>query len=217
MSPFPKSHIGSFLALTLVLLSLTFGGCKSERTDLSHPLEEWKVKGAKKLLNGQIVFGSHAYMGTVNLTRLPKGAPIKYRFTWKDGDVLNFRIERFHVGEMPLELWFDIDVKLQRLNGWEEKEYSGEGWIKFAGSGGVSSFTGLSSEYPEDLGEGKKGDLTGYLNVKTGEIECKTNFNVLNVSSEVYLQKIDPTRITHYEEELAQYNRDLKEWKKTHS
>lgn len=115
---------------------------------------------------------------------------------------------------MPVTIWFTVNCKFMQLNTWEKDEYSGEGWIKFQGTGGKTVYTAIDEGYED--GDGGAGTVQGYLNVKTKEIEFVTNFNVMNMSSDVYLQKIDPTRMAKFDEEFAEYERKLAEYKKKH-
>ena len=105
-----------------------------------------------------------------------------------------------------------------QLNTWEKEEYTGDGWIKFQGTGGSTRYTGNQNdeEGSYESGDGGAGSVTGYFNAKTNEIEFVTNFNVMNMSSDVYLQKVDPTRIDRFETDFAQYEKDLAEYKKEH-
>ena len=100
----------------------------------------------------------------------------------------------------------------------DKEEYTGDGWIKFQGTGGSTRYTGNQNdeEGSYESGDGGAGSVTGYFNAKTNEIEFVTNFNVMNMSSDVYLQKVDPTRIDRFETDFAQYEKDLAEYKKEH-
>ncbi|WP_373733097.1 DUF4903 family protein, partial [Bacteroides heparinolyticus] len=42
------------------------------------------------------------------------------------------------------------------------------------------------------------------------------DYNMMSVRSECFLQTIDKNRIKNYEEEFAQYERDLEAYKKEH-
>lgn len=204
-----------FFAVALMTLScVMFFSCTADEEITKTPVSESYISAAKEILQDSVVLNATAMQGTVNKTLLDKGCPLKYYLNWKDNDILNLQIRKFCVGKMPLTIWFTIDVKFMQLNSWEKEEYQGEGWIKFQGDGGKTVYTAIDEGYED--GNGGAGSVTGFLNVNTNEIEFVTNFNVMNMSSDVYLQKIDPTRIDRYDEDFAQYEKDLEEYKKEH-
>ena len=204
-----------FFAVALTMLScVIFFSCTADEEITKTPVSESYISEAKELLQDSIVLNATAMQGTVNKTLLDEGCPLKYYLNWKGDDILNLQIREFCVGKMPLTIWFTIDVKFMQLNSWEKEEYKGEGWIKFQGDGGKTVYTAIDEDYED--GNGGAGSVTGFLNVKTREIEFVTSFNVMNMSSDVYLQKIDPTRMDRFEEEFAQYEKDLAEYKKEH-
>lgn len=209
-----KKTIVFFAVVLMTLSCVMFFSCTADEEITKTPVSESYISAAKEILQDSVVLNATAMQGTVNKTLLDEGCPLKYYLNWKDDDILNLQIREFCVGNMPLTIWFTIDVKFMQLNSWEKEEYQGEGWIKFQGDGGNTVYTAIDEEY--DNGNGGAGSVTGFLNVNTNEIEFVTNFNVMNFSSDVYLQKIDPTRIDRFEEEFAQYEKDLEEYKKEH-
>lgn len=196
------------------LLCCTFFFSCSEEENSKEPISDEYLSVARELLQDSIVLNATAMQGKVNKTLLDEGCPLKYYLSWRSQDTLNIQIRKFSVGKMPVTIWFTVNCKFMQLNTWEKDEYSGEGWIKFQGTGGKTVYTAIDEGYED--GDGGAGTVQGYLNVKTKEIEFVTNFNVMNMSSDVYLQKIDPTRMAKFDEEFAEYERKLAEYKKKH-
>lgn len=204
-----------FLLLCLIMLSgTTFFSCTADEEIVQTPVSEDYKGKAKEMLTDSIVFYTRAMQSTVNKTLLEEGCPVKYFFEWRDGDVVNVQIRNFSVGKMPVRIWYSINCKLMQLNTWEKDEYTGEGWIKFQGSGGVTDYTGEADGYTD--GNGGDGYTTGYLNVLTKELEMACNFNVMLMQSSVYRQTIIYSRIDTFEADFAQYEKDLAEYKKEH-
>lgn len=48
----------------------------------------------------------------------------------------------------------------------------------------------------------------------TKQVEFIVDYNMMNVRTETFLQEIDKSRIDRFEEEFAQYEKDLEEAKK---
>ena len=195
-------------------VALLFNACTADEEITQTPVSDSYIEGAKKILKDSIAVKATAMQGTVNKTLLPEGCPIKYHLKWLEDDRMNLQIHDFSVGAMPLTISFSINLKFMQLNSWEKEEYKGKGWIKFEGSKGFTTYTGNTPEY--ESGTGGAGTVQGYLNVNTMEIEMVTNFGVMNFSSDVYLQKIDPSMLERFDEEFAQYEEDLAEYKKEH-
>ncbi len=210
-----KKSISCFFITALFLLTAV--SCKGDEEITKTPVAEKYLTEARNIMKDCIVVNAKAMMGTVDKTLLPQGCPLKYYLTWKDERNLKMEIRAFSVGKMPLTITFAINLNFIQLNSWEKNEYQGEGWIKFQGEGGVTDYIGNpNTEYEGDSEHSGGGSVIGYLNVKTHEVEFITNFNVMNFSSDVYRQKIDPTRINRYDAEFAQYEKDLEKYKKEH-
>lgn len=203
-----------FVAFSAMLCCMCFFSCSADEENTKTPVSDNYIAAARELLQDSIVLNATAMQGTVNKTLLDEGCPLKYYLNWRSKDTLNIQIRKFSVGKMPVTIWFNINCKFMQLNTWEKDEYTGEGWIKFQGTGGNTVYTAIDEGYED--GDGGAGTIQGYLNVKTKEIEFVTNFNVMNMSSDVYLQKIDPTRMANFDEEFAEYERKLAEYKKEH-
>lgn len=203
-----------FVAFSTLLCCMFFFSCSADEENAQTPISDNYLSVARELLQDSIVLNATAMQGTVNKTLLDEGCPLKYYLNWRSQDTLNIQIRKFSVGKMPVTIWFTVNCKFMQLNTWEKDEYTGDGWIKFQGTGGKTVYTAIDEGYED--GNGGAGTVQGYLNVKTKEIEFVTNFNVMNMSSDVYLQKIDPTRMANFDKEFAEYERKLAEYKKEH-
>jgi hypothetical protein len=213
-----KKSTPLFAVALTILFAATFFSCKADEEIVQKPVLDEYLEVAGRLLQDSVVLNATAMMGTVNKTLLPQGCPLKYYFEWKTKDTLNIQIRKFSVGKMPVTVWFGINCKFMQLNSWEKDEYTGEGWIKFEGVKGMTLYAGNANDENKDYqdGTGGSGTVVGYFNAVTHEIEFVTNFNVMNMSSDVFLQKIDLSRIAKYDEEFAQYEKDLAKYKEEH-
>lgn len=199
------------LTLVAVLLSFGFTACSSDDTLEKEPVEDSYIAKAKTVLNGDIVISTNSKMNGVDKTLLPGGCPAKYRFKWNDNNTMNLSLLDFKIGNMPFAIFFSCDCSFAKLNSFEEKEYRGDGWIKFTGGPGKLHTRAMN------MGTVQEGSsVTGYLNVNTQEITFDVNYNMMNVHTNCPQQKIDPSRLARYDEELAQYEKDLKAYKADH-
>ena len=204
-------YILSSLFILSVFTTL-FTSCTPAESLEQKPVEEAYLSAAREIMNDVIVLNATAMQGRVNKTLLEQGCPLKYYLTWKSDDVMNLQIREFSVGTMPIKIWFSIDCQFMMLNTWEKKEYGEKDWVKFQGKGGSTVMEAIDENY--DDGNGGAGTVQGYLNIRTHQVEFVTNFNVMNFSADVYPQTINPARLEHFEEEFAQYEKDLAEYKK---
>jgi hypothetical protein len=205
-----------FPALLLVLCAGLFSCGDDERNDPEPEPDTDYFAMAQELLQDSIVLNAHAMMSIVNKTKLPEGCPLKYYFTWRDDGLLRIELKNFSVGKMPLTIWFSINVKFMQLNTWEKQEYTGEGWLKFKGEKGLTSYSPFGHDIQYEAGTGGNGTVTGYLNALTGRIEFTTDFNVMLVQAYVFEQTIDKSRVYRYDEEFRKYEEDLIKWKEEH-
>ncbi|MDR0560152.1 MAG: DUF4903 domain-containing protein [Prevotellaceae bacterium] len=204
-----------FLAINLTVLFCTaFSGCKADEEITQTPVADESLRIARESLKDSIVFNARAMMGTVNKTLLERGCPVKYYFKWKTDETVNMQIIHFTVGKMPVTISFSINLKFMQLNTWEKQEYTGAGWIKFQGANGITIMNANTDGYED--GTGGAGTVTGYFNAETKEMEFVTSFNVMNMSTDVYLQKIDYSRMATYEQDFRQYEEDLARYKEEH-
>ncbi|MDR1341081.1 MAG: DUF4903 family protein [Prevotellaceae bacterium] len=206
-----------FSSVLLLLLCAGLFSCgDDEKNEPEAPIEDDYFAMAQELLQDSIVLNAHAMMSIVNKTKLPTGCPLKYYFTWRDDGLLRIELRNFTVGKMPLTIWFSINVKFMQLNTWEKQEYTDEGWLKFKGEKGMTSYSPNMQESQYEAGTGGNGTVIGYLNVLTGRIEFSTEFNVMLVQAYVFEQTIDKSRIYRYDEEIRKFAQDLIKWKEEH-
>ncbi len=203
----------AFLSL-LFFAVFAFCSCSSDEEITNSDANSELVKEATNYLNGEIVLSTNATMNGVNKTLLPEGCPTKFKFEWSKTDAQTFTISLldFTVGNMGMIINFKCDVKTMVLNSWEQKEYTGNGWIKFKGEDG--SVWGTDTDGSASSAKGSS--VQGYYNAKTHEIQFIVNYNMMNVRSECFLQTIDKNRINNYAAEFEQYEKDLAAYKKEH-
>ena len=203
----------TFLSL-LFFAVFAFCSCSSDEEITNSDANSELVKEATNYLNGEIVLSTNATMNGVNKTLLPEGCPTKFKFEWSKTDAQTFTISLldFTVGNMGMIINFKCDVKTMVLNSWEQKEYTGDGWIKFKGEDG--SVWGTDTDGSASSAKGSS--VQGYYNAKTHEIQFIVNYNMMNVRSECFLQTIDKNRIYNYAAEFVQYVKVLAAYKKEH-
>lgn len=201
----------AFLSL-LFFAVFAFCSCSSDEEITNSDANSELVKEATNYLNGEIVLSTNATMNGVNKTLLPEGCPTKFKFEWSKTDAQTFTISLldFTVGNMGMIINFKCDVKTMVLNSWEQKEYTGDGWIKFKGEDG--SVWGTDTDGSASSAKGSS--VQGYYNAKTHEIQFIVNYNMMNVRSECFLQTIDKNRINNYAAEFEQYEKDLAAYKR---
>lgn len=193
---------------------LSFVSCSSDEEITDADANTELVKEATNYLNGEIVLSTNATMNGVNKTLLPEGCPTKFKFEWSKTDAQTFTISLldFTVGNMGMIISFKCDVKTMVLNSWEQKEYTGDGWIKFKGVDG--SVWGTDTDGSASSAKGSS--VQGYYNAKTHEIQFIVNYNMMNVRSECFKQTIDKSRLATFDADKAKYEEDLKAYKKEH-
>lgn len=201
-----------FACLVLVFMSLVSCSSDEEITDADANTE--LVQEATNYLNGEIVLSTNATMNGVNKTLLPEGCPTKFKFEWSKTDAQTFTISLldFTVGNMGMIINFKCDVKTMVLNSWEQKEYTGDGWLKFKGEDG--SVWGTDTDGSASSAKGSS--VQGYYNAKTHEIQFIVNYNMMNVRSECFKQTIDKSRLATFDADKAKYEADLAAYKKEH-
>lgn len=201
-----------FACLVFGFMSLVSCSSDEEITDADANTE--LVKEATNYLNGEIVLSTNATMNGVNKTLLPEGCPTKFKFEWSKTDAQTFTISLldFTVGNMGMIINFKCDVKCMVLNSWEQKEYTGDGWVKFKGVDG--SVWGTDTDGSASSAKGSS--VQGYYNAKTHEIQFIVNYNMMNVRSECFKQTIDKSRLATFDADKAKYEADLAAYKKEH-
>ena len=203
----------AFLSL-LFFAVFAFCACSSDEEITNSDANSKLVKEATNYLNGEIVLSTNATMNGVNKTLLPEGCPTKFKFEWSKTDAQTFTISLldFTVGNMGMIINFKCDVKTMVLNSWEQKEYTGDGWIKFKGEDG--SVWGTDTDGSASSAKGSS--VQGYYNAKTHEIQFIVNYNMMNVRSECFKQTIDKSRLATFDADKAKYEADLAAYKKEH-
>lgn len=210
---FKKANFKKNIACLSLLFFAVFAFCScssdEEITDADANTE--LVKEATNYLNGEIVLSTNATMNGVNKTLLPEGCPTKFKFEWSktDAQTVTISLLDFTVGNMGMIINFKCDVKCMVLNSWEQKEYTGDGWIKFKGEDG--SVWGTDTDGSASSAKGSS--VQGYYNAKTHEIQFIVNYNMMNVRSECFKQTIDKSRLATFDADKAKYEKDLAAYK----
>lgn len=208
MNPFIRKHAP--LSFLISILMTTLSSCNSDDNLQLAPMSSEYTAQAKEVLSGNVVLSTRAFIGDVDLTRLETGCPTKFNFTWQ-GDEVEIRLLDFHVANMPFIVNFQSKARLYTLNSWEQKEYKGSGWVKIYGTDGLSK---TADRQGKPLDQKQGATIQGYYNVLTHEINMDINYNMMNVHSDCFLQKVDKHRIDRYDEEVKQYQADLVAYKK---
>lgn len=208
MNPFIRKHAP--LSFLISILMTTLSSCNSDDNLQLAPMSSEYTAQAKEVLSGNVVLSTRAFIGDVDLTRLETGCPTKFNFTWQ-GDEVEIRLLDFHVANMPFIVNFQSKARLYTLNSWEQKEYKGNGWVKIYGTDGLSK---TADRQGKPLDQKQGATIQGYYNVLTHEINMDINYNMMNVHSDCFMQKVDKHRIDRYDEEVKQYQADLVAYKK---
>ena len=213
---FKKANFKKNIACLSLLFFAVFAfcSCSSDEEITNSDANTELVKEATNYLNGEIVLSTNATMNGVNKTLLPEGCPTKFKFEWSKTDAQTFPISLldFTVGNMGMIINFKCDVKCMVLNSWEQKEYTGDGWVKFKGVDG--SVWGTDTDGSASSAKGSS--VQGYYNAKTHEIQFIVNYNMMNVRSECFKQTIDKSRLATFDADKAKYEADLAAYKKEH-
>lgn len=203
-----------FCLVTLVSFGLMATSCSSDEEITQGNADNTLVSEAKSYLKDEIILSTKATLSGVDKTLLPEGCPTKFKFEWSKTDDQTFTISLldFTVGNMGMIINFKCDVKCMVLNSWEQKEYTGDGWVKFKGVDG--SVWGTDTDGSASSAKGSS--VQGYYNAKTHEIQFIVNYNMMNVRSECFKQTIDKSRLATFETDKAKYEADLAAYKKEH-
>lgn len=203
-----------FCLVTLVSFGLMATSCSSDEEITQGNADNTLVSEAKSYLKDEIILSTKATLSGVDKTLLPEGCPTKFKFEWSKTDDQTFTISLldFTVGNMGMIINFKCDVKCMVLNSWEQKEYTGDGWVKFKGVDG--SVWGTDTDGSASSAKGSS--VQGYYNAKTHEIQFIVNYNMMNVRSECFKQTIDKSRLATFDADKAKYEADLAAYKKEH-
>ena len=200
--------------VAIVGVGLMVASCSSDEEITQGNADNTLVSEAKSYLKDEIILSTKATLSGVDKTLLPEGCPTKFKFEWSKTDDQTFTISLldFTVGNMGMIINFKCDVKCMVLNSWEQKEYTGDGWVKFKGVDG--SVWGTDTDGSASSAKGSS--VQGYYNAKTHEIQFIVNYNMMNVRSECFKQTIDKSRLATFEADKKKYEADLAAYKKEH-
>ena len=203
-----------FCLVTFVSFGLMATSCSSDEEITQGNADNTLVSEAQSYLKDEIILSTKATLSGVDKTLLPEGCPTKFKFEWSKTDAQTFTISLldFTVGNMGMIINFKCDVKCMVLNSWEQKEYTGDGWIKFKGEDG--SVWGTDTDGSASSAKGSS--VQGYYNAKTHQIQFIVNYNMMNVRSECFKQTIDKSRLATFDADKAKYEADLAAYKKEH-
>lgn len=200
-----------FLFSLLMATVIGLSSCESDDSLTNEPPAQEYIDKAKEILVGDLVLSTRATMSGVDKTLLESGCPTKFNFSWREDGTMVLDLSDFTVGAMPFAITFRCATTFMQLNSWEKDEYPGSGWVKFVGTDGNVTTSGDDAA---DNQEGSGARVDGFLNVDTKQVEFIVDYNMMNVRTETFLQEIDKSRIDRFEEEFAQYEKDLEEAKK---
>lgn len=203
--------------LTLIAcaaMALTSISCDD---DSENTLSDGQKEKAAALLEGDIVVSARTSVNGVDKTLLESGAPCKFNFERLGGGKLIMRQPDFQIGAMPFPINFAIEVELGQILSLEESDFAGDGWVRFSGKRGVIDISGKTPESAVD--ESATGDgstVTGYVNTETQEIQMQISYAMMTVECNIARQKIDPSRVGNFDQEVEQYIQDLEKYKQEH-
>lgn len=173
----------------------------------------------KEFLNGDMVLYTKAELAGVDKTLLPTGCPAIFNFDWVNkvdpnnsaANIVKLKMVNFQVGSMPMTATFECDAQTVTLDRWDQDEYKGKGWVKLQGlkNGRITINDGQSWQ-------STMGDITGYYNINTHEINCIIDFNFMSIKANILHQTIDKSNLEKYKQLKEQYEIDLEKWKEEH-
>lgn len=202
------------LGATLLTLTL-IAAAPSCKSDDDETLSEAEIEATREILNGDMVVSAHATVNGVDKTLLESGAPAKFTFEPADGTTIRLWQENFQLGKMPFPISLGIDLTISPLLSLESGKFSESGWVRFHGRRGVIATNGQRPDSTVDTSQSGDGTtVTGYVNLKTNEIQFNISYAMMNVEVAVDRQAIDPSRVENYEAEKEQYEKDLEQYKK---
>lgn len=202
-----------FWAILTLALMTALPGCK---TDDDETLSEAERQAAVNTLKGDVVLSAKATVNGVDKTLLPSGAPALFTFEERDGGLTMWQRD-FRVGNMPFPINFGVELTVGPLLSFEKGDFSESGWVRFHGKRGKLSIDGNApSSAVDETASGDGSTVTGYVNANTREVVLQISYALMTVEVVAERQAIDPSRVTNYEAEKEQYERDLEEYKKEH-
>ena len=199
--------------ILLLFIGLALLACKKEEQNKPIENTDPKLQTAISALKGDMVLGQHVKMAGTDRSLLPSGVPTKFTFTWDEPSKrLKMHLEKIQPGTMPFAVSMQASLEVMELSYWDKQEYEGN-WIKFYDKAAVTT-----PYVPKDY-QGtpitKEGStvVTGFFNVDTHEVYFLIQYNMMNVVGTVFKQKIDRSRLAHFQEELDAYEEALAETK----
>ena len=199
--------------ILLLFIGLTLLACKKEEQNKPIENTDPKLQTAISVLKGDMVLGQHVKMAGTDRSLLPSGVPTKFTFTWDEPSKrLKMHLEKIQPGTMPFAVSMQASLEVMELSYWDKQEYEGN-WIKFYDKAAVTT-----PYVPKDYQGApitKEGStvVTGFFNVDTHEVYFLIQYNMMNVVGTVFKQKIDRSRLAHFQEELDAYEEALAETK----
>ena len=197
----------------LLFIGLVLLACKKEEQNKPIENTDPKLQTAISILKGDMILGQHVKMAGVDKSLLPSGVPTKFTFTWDDANKrLKMHLEKIQPGTMPFAVTMQASLQVMELSYWDKNEYNGN-WIKFYDKAAVTT------PYVPDDYKGapitKEGStvVTGFFNIDTQEVYFLIQYNMMNVVGTVFKQRIDPSRLANFQEELDAYEEALAERK----
>jgi len=197
----------------LLFIGLVLLACKKEEQNKPIENTDPKLQTAINILKGDMILGQHVKMAGVDKSLLPSGVPTKFTFTWDDASKrLKMHLEKIQPGTMPFAVTMHASLQVMELSYWDKNEYNGN-WIKFYDKAAVTT------PYVPDDYKGapitKEGStvVTGFFNIDTHEVYFLIQYNMMNVVGTVFKQRINPSRLANFQEELDAYEEALAERK----
>ena len=197
----------------LLFIGLVLLACKKEEQNKPIENTDPKLQTAINILKGDMILGQHVKMAGVDKSLLPSGVPTKFTFTWDDASKrLKMHLEKIQPGTMPFAVTMQASLQVMELSYWDKNEYN-DNWIKFYDKAAVTT------PYVPDDYKGapitKEGStvVTGFFNIDTHEVYFLIQYNMMNVVGTVFKQRIDPSRLANFQEELDAYEEALAERK----
>ena len=199
--------------ILLLFIGLTLLACKKEEQNKPIENTDPKLQTAISVLKGDMVLGQHVKMAGTDRSLLPSGVPTKFTFTWDEPSKrLKMHLEKIQPGTMPFAVSMQASLEVMELSYWDKQEYE-VNWIKFYDKAAVTT------PYVPDDYKGapitKEGStvVTGFFNIDTHEVYFLIQYNMMNVVGTVFKQRIDPSRLANFQEELDAYEEALAERK----
>ncbi|QZE14531.1 DUF4903 family protein [Halosquirtibacter laminarini] len=181
------------LLYSLFLISILFCSCSKKEEDVVAVDQTAKYE---KFFNQTELFTTAAFIGGEPRTH-GDGLPLKFYFKYDKSKPKKIVLEfhQFKYGNMPFAIDFRANLQIM---GTEIK--NGEKRTRLY----CNNATTTLDPTKDGLGGAS---ATGYFYPDTDEFEIFIAFNVMSVTTSTPRQKIDPTRMSRYEEEMTAYKK----------